>query len=92
MLDPKSPSVPSITLHLTNMHMYIARVSTEPGGSKDTFPPSPWSVSGPWFVLHVSSLIPSPAWGRQQGQAVSRGLAMASLSSSKCSKGPAPGK
>lgn len=91
-LDPKSPSVPSITLHLTNMHMYIARVSTEPGGSEGTFPPSPCRVSGPWFALHASSLVPRPAWSRQQGQAVPRGLGMASLSSRKCSKGPTPGK
>lgn len=92
MLDPKSPSVPSITLHLTNTHMYTARVSTEPGGSKDTFLPSPWSVSGSWFVLHISSLIPNPALGRRQGQAVVRGLRMASQSSSTCSKSSAPGK
>lgn len=76
-LDPKSPSVPSITLHLTNMHMYIAWVSTEPGGSKDTFPPSPWSVSAPWFVLQISSPVSSSAWGRQQSQAAPRGLGMA---------------
>lgn len=91
-LDLKSPSVPSITLHLTNMHMYTARVSTEPGGGRDTFLPSPWSVSGPWFVLQVSSLVPSPALGRQQGQAVARGLLMASQSSSTCSKSSAPRK
>lgn len=78
MLDLKSPSVPSIILHLTNMHMYITRVSTEPRGSEDTFPPSPWSVSGPWFVLHGSSPVPIPAWARQ----CPKGLGMASPSSS----------
>lgn len=85
-LDPKSPSVASITLHLTNMHMYTARVSSEPRGSKDTFLPSPQSVSGPWFVLHVSSLVPSPALGRQQGQAVARGLGTASRAAADAAK------
>lgn len=38
-LDPKCPSVPSITLHLTNMHMYTARVSTKPGAAGKHFHP-----------------------------------------------------
>lgn len=33
-LDPNSPSVPSTTLRLTHMHMYTARVSTQPGGQR----------------------------------------------------------
>lgn len=99
-LDPKCPSVPSITLHLTNMHMYTARVSTKPGGSRETFLPSPRSINGPWFAsfhrLHVASPVPSLPLGRQLDQAMLGCLGTASQDSggscSVCSKGRYPGK
>lgn len=99
-LDPKCPSVPSITLHLTNMHMYTAQVSTKPGGSRETFLPSPRSVNGPWFAslhwLRIASPVPSPPSGRQQDGSMPGCLGMApqnsSLSRSVCSKGCYPGK
>lgn len=62
MLDPESPNVSSITLHLTNMHMYTARVSTEPGGSEDTYLPSPWSQ---WPLVCSACHQPGPQPGPQ---------------------------
>jgi len=100
MLDPKCLSVPSIALHLTNMHMYTARVSAKLGGSRETFLPSPRSVTGPWFAslhwLRVVSPMSSLPSGRQLDQTMLGCLGTASqngsVSCSAGSKGRYPGK
>lgn len=89
--------MPSIALHLTDTCMHTAQVSTKPGGSEDTFPPSPQSANGPRLAslpqLDIASPVPSPSLGRQQDWSALGGPATAPQHQLlRCSRGRYPGR